>query len=529
MKPGSVRKQRGSVLLETEENDQLFGLIGNRCHCLAAGVIQLYLTEPPHDKWIKRSTGIITLIRDTSERSLFLRLYCIQKRVMLWEHEVYDSVEYKAPLDYFHTFEAENCMVAFNFASKSDAIVFRSILVEELNVRAERRNGRHLKIEMENQRGVTPPRNQSISTPSSRLPNASDNFPNVSSMLISVNKIISNISMTKINKRRKQEIKKKLTTDDIGIPFDFRHVEHVELNINNCTIVDPTLKAFFNRVGIKKSHLKNEETRDFINNFIKNHGGMDAIQKEIVPSPVTQIITQKQVSEPQPQLESPAPVPDRTIPVCSNTTFDINRQRRALPLTTVQPGNRTPPPPPPNVPPVRKARPPRPRPPVIASAAASSAVAPSSLPPRHPPPRSMPAEQPNKILSNVPTPLPMPSLRSDPVETLNVRGKNGSKQATDPRSMLMESIRSGISLKKMDKEVTISAKTENRSTLLNEIRQGVTLKPIANEPRPTRATPNETEGLIGALRRALKNRLKEMYSESEDSSDFSDNDDEWDD
>lgn len=34
-------------------------------------------------------------------------------------------MEYKAPQNYFHTFEAEKCMTAFNFANETDAIVLR--------------------------------------------------------------------------------------------------------------------------------------------------------------------------------------------------------------------------------------------------------------------------------------------------------------------------------------------------------------------------------------------------------------------
>lgn len=82
-------------------------------------------------------------------------------------------------------------------------------------------------MEIENQRGVTLPRkNQSISTPSLGLtPNAPDNFSNGTSMPISVNRSMSNISMSKSKKKKKhQESKKKLTTNDIGLPFDFRYV-----------------------------------------------------------------------------------------------------------------------------------------------------------------------------------------------------------------------------------------------------------------------------------------------------------------
>lgn len=86
-------------------------------------------------------------------------------------------------------------------------------------------------------------------------------------------------------------------------------------------------------------------------------------------------------------------------------------------------------------------------------------------------------------------------------------------------------------MQKINKEETKSpTPIDTRSNLLSEIRQGVTLKPVANEPRPNSATPSLAEGgLAAALTRALAERSRAMYTESEDSSDFSDNDDEWDD
>lgn len=86
-------------------------------------------------------------------------------------------------------------------------------------------------------------------------------------------------------------------------------------------------------------------------------------------------------------------------------------------------------------------------------------------------------------------------------------------------------------MQKVNKEETKSpTPRDTRSNLLDEIRQGVTLKRVANEPRPNSATPNVVEGgLAAALTRALAERSKAMHSESEDSTDYSDNDDEWDD
>ncbi|CAB0035299.1 unnamed protein product [Trichogramma brassicae] len=206
-----------------------------------------------------------------------------------------------------------------------------------------------------------------------------------------------------------------------------------------------------------------------------------------------------------------------------------SHQRKAPPLPPVQTQSQAPPPPP-NVPPqVHRALPTRPPPPAAAPVAAPApAIAPVLPPP--PPPPPMPVELPKAV--NAPPPPPLPSLSP------NNNGNSGSSNdikapvpAVDPRSMLMESIRSGIPLKKINKEETKSpTPKDTRSNLLDEIRQGITLKPVANEPRPNSATPNVVEGgLAAALTRALAERSRAMYSESEDSSDFSDNDDEWDD
>lgn len=82
-------------------------------------------------------------------------------------------------------------------------------------------------MEIDNQRGLTlPNKNQSISTPSLGFtPNAPDNnYSNGSPMTVNVNRSMSNISMSKSKKKkRNQEAKKKLTANDIGLPFNFRY------------------------------------------------------------------------------------------------------------------------------------------------------------------------------------------------------------------------------------------------------------------------------------------------------------------
>lgn len=75
---------------------------------LATAVVQLFSTDgPAHNQWFKRDTGILCLIKDNQRKSYFFRIYCMQRRAMIWEHEVYTQIEYKNPRPFLHTFEAE--------------------------------------------------------------------------------------------------------------------------------------------------------------------------------------------------------------------------------------------------------------------------------------------------------------------------------------------------------------------------------------------------------------------------------------
>lgn len=75
---------------------------------LATAVIQLFLSEPPqHSSWAYRDTGVLCLVKDNFRRSYFFRLFCLQRSGIVWEHEVYNHIEYRSPRSYLHTFEAE--------------------------------------------------------------------------------------------------------------------------------------------------------------------------------------------------------------------------------------------------------------------------------------------------------------------------------------------------------------------------------------------------------------------------------------
>ncbi|XP_028045355.1 neural Wiskott-Aldrich syndrome protein [Monomorium pharaonis] len=535
MKSGNMDKHRGTILLKPEENEQIFQLIGNRCQCLAAGVIQLYLTEAPlHKNWIKKNTGIITLIRDNPRRSFFLRLYCLQRKIMLWEHEIYNSMDYKAPMSYFHTFEAEDCMAAFNFASETEAITLRNILLGKLNAKRQRRQERKAK-EMQGS-STLPWKSQSSLSPFTVTSGSSSNLSNGVPATAGVNRSASSSSMYKTKKKKSdQDLKRKLTKDDISLPSNFRHVAHLGWDVNNKGLeldsVDSQLQQFFNNAGVSEYELQDKGTRKFIYDFIERNGGMSAVQEDIRPTLVNTKNSNQPPALPQRQ-EYPPPVPARTIPHQIRTAPPLppNRFNASSTLPSV----------PSSLSPsvslnassnvsvctqnlnVHRTLPSRPPPPITSA---------PSLPPPPPPP-PLPASA-SKINTNIPTPPPPPPLpdlsTNNSTINTNVTNNNNEESIIDLRPMLMESIRSGTTLKKVDKTETKPALVEDsRGELLRQIREGIELKPVRNEAK-LNTVPAPRGGLADALSRALAERSRAIHSESEETTSDTTDDDEWDD
>lgn len=106
----------------------------------------------------------------------------------------------------------------------------------------------------------------------------------------------------------------------------FRHVEHVGTDINNCRVIEPVYKAFFDKAGISDNLLENNETRTFIYDFIESHGGVNALKEEIVPTPEPQTCTSPPAKS-EAKFDTPPPVPARTIPVSSNVSSSVRESQ----------------------------------------------------------------------------------------------------------------------------------------------------------------------------------------------------------
>ena len=85
---GNQRKKSNGVesasshLLTREENAVAIRLLGPRCQSLATAVVQIYQSEPQsnHNRWNKRSCGVVCFVKDNSRRYEHLRKFNLNKR-----------------------------------------------------------------------------------------------------------------------------------------------------------------------------------------------------------------------------------------------------------------------------------------------------------------------------------------------------------------------------------------------------------------------------------------------------------------
>ncbi|XP_057374058.1 actin nucleation-promoting factor WAS-like [Daphnia carinata] len=127
--PIRFRSQRNysSRLLSSDEAAQLDQLIGTRCHSALTTVVQIFCPEPPeYTQWMKKDCGILCLITDkTDNQNHWLKIYCLVRREVIWQHKLHGDLGYRAPTPYFHTITtSDNTQIGLNFADEAEAAVF---------------------------------------------------------------------------------------------------------------------------------------------------------------------------------------------------------------------------------------------------------------------------------------------------------------------------------------------------------------------------------------------------------------------
>lgn len=123
------RSQRNypSRLLSNDEAGQLDQLIGTHYKSTVTTVVQMFCPEPPeYTQWMKKDCGVLCLITNTTgTQNHWLKIYCLVRREVIWEHKLHDDLIYHAPTPYFHTITtSDNTQIGLNFADEDEASIF---------------------------------------------------------------------------------------------------------------------------------------------------------------------------------------------------------------------------------------------------------------------------------------------------------------------------------------------------------------------------------------------------------------------
>lgn len=86
---------------------------------------------------------MLCFVKDNARKNYFFRLFCLKRASLVWEHEIYNGMEYIASTDFLHTFEGEDYMVGFNFADTEEARDLKNVVDQKLLAR-KRKEGNYL-------------------------------------------------------------------------------------------------------------------------------------------------------------------------------------------------------------------------------------------------------------------------------------------------------------------------------------------------------------------------------------------------
>ncbi|KAG8548962.1 hypothetical protein GDO81_023386 [Engystomops pustulosus] len=312
---GRAQENVPSVLLQAQENQKVFQMLGRKCMTLATTVAQLLLS-PNNDHWIKQGCGVVCIVKDNPKRSYFIRFYDITEEKLVWEQEIYQQFAYSSPRPYFHTFPSDEYQAGLNFASEEEAENFRAVVEEKMQKRQHRQERRSTLP-------LPPPPGQFTNGPPSPqthlpIPHSGLNMPAVSIQNPDITSERYRALPIPNDRSKSKKGKKKFSKADIGAPSGFkyelyirnfivikamdyipftitvhnithillhyRHVSHVGWDPNNgfdVNALDPELRDLFSKAGISDAQLKDAETSKLIYDFIEQHGGVEAVKEEL--------------------------------------------------------------------------------------------------------------------------------------------------------------------------------------------------------------------------------------------------------
>ncbi|XP_064465086.1 actin nucleation-promoting factor WASL-like [Ornithodoros turicata] len=357
-RPRSYRvlpQAKTSKFLTGDENETLASACTDReWQILALGVAEVYKSgsSDRHDTWSRAHSGVVCFIKDCAAKAFLITVFDFNRNDFVWEQKLFSGFSYKAPLSYFHIFEADDCEAGLKFAYEAEARSFHASVEEKLESRRRKRE------EWKPNQSTAP---SLVHKHDPQIPCSANG--------------ISSQYLSKKRKHRKKRMERRVAKDDISSPMDFKHVQHVGwdptkgFDLHN--VVDVELNNFFKLANVSAKDLEDASTRKFIYDFIEKNGVIKALKDASNPSAPPQVqnreVTPSSGSYPAtPSSRPPRPTPRRQ-------KVPSRQQQPSVPISngTVM---GSPPPPPPQPPPLDF------------GASRMNGGAPASSPPPSPPP-----------------------------------------------------------------------------------------------------------------------------------------------
>ncbi|EED80968.1 predicted protein [Postia placenta Mad-698-R] len=96
----------------------------NKIH--TAALARIYYAHPNPNEWSYAGLqGALAFIHDKSKGALYLRMVDLAgTRGVIWQHELYEGLEYFQDRPFFHSFPGDECMIGIVFAEESEAKTF---------------------------------------------------------------------------------------------------------------------------------------------------------------------------------------------------------------------------------------------------------------------------------------------------------------------------------------------------------------------------------------------------------------------
>ncbi|XP_056116907.1 actin nucleation-promoting factor WAS-like [Rhinichthys klamathensis goyatoka] len=102
------QENAGCSLLSPQENERLEDLLGRRCVSLSSAVVQLLMAVPSEpNRWTPQQSGVVCFVKDSHQRSFFIRLFDLKAGKLVWEQEIYNQLMYQRVMAFFHTFPGD--------------------------------------------------------------------------------------------------------------------------------------------------------------------------------------------------------------------------------------------------------------------------------------------------------------------------------------------------------------------------------------------------------------------------------------